>query len=94
MFAIRNILLRRKFVFAFGDVWVLCLGLGVCSLLRFRAIVQKDGNLESGQFSLGTRFDAESRCRQSCATPGNRLLASAVMEAAVLLKRLWYPRQD
>jgi methyl-accepting chemotaxis protein len=50
MSVIRNIPLGRKFVIAFGIVCVLCLVLGVYSLLTFRAIAQKNGNMSQVSF--------------------------------------------
>jgi methyl-accepting chemotaxis protein len=50
MSAIRNIPLGRKFVIAFGIVCVLCLALGVYSLLTFRAIAQKNRNMSQVSF--------------------------------------------
>jgi methyl-accepting chemotaxis protein len=50
MSAIRNIPLRRKFVIAFGIVCVLCLASGVYSLLTFRAIAQRSGDVSQNRF--------------------------------------------
>ena len=50
MSVIRNIPLGRKFVIAFGLVCVLCLVLGVYSLLTFHAIAQKSGDVSQNSF--------------------------------------------
>jgi len=50
MSAIRNIPLRRKFVIAFGIVCVLCLSLGLYSLLTFHTIAQKSGDVSQNSF--------------------------------------------
>jgi methyl-accepting chemotaxis protein len=50
MSAIRNISLGRKFLLAFGFVCVLCLVLGVYSLLTFHAIAQKSGDVSQNSF--------------------------------------------